>query len=99
MQKLFKIFFLLLPLFLFSETIPTTPIKLLTKEVTSQNTKIADQANIVDDATLSIEEQINTQNKMLDEVVDNINKELYLSTLPEKSFYDNEINFLLNRFL
>lgn len=97
MRKLFKIFFLILPLLLFSETIPTTPIKLLTKEATASNTKATEQANIVDDATLSIEEQINTQNKMLDEVISNINKESYLSTLPDKSFYDNEINFLINR--
>ena len=97
MRKLFKIFFLILPLFLFSETIPTTPIKLLTKEATAQNAKTTEQANIVDDATLSIEEQINAQNKMLDEVVDSINKESYLATLPDKSFYDNEINFLINR--
>ena len=46
---------------------------------------------------LSAEEQINAQNKMLDEIIDNINKESYLATLPDKNFYDNEINFLINR--
>ena len=97
MRKLFKIFFLILPLFLFSETIPTTPIKLLTKEATASNTKAPEQTNIVDDATFSAEEQINAQNKMLDEIIDSINKESYLATLPDKSFYDNEINFLINR--
>ena len=53
MQKLFKIFFLILPLFLFSETIPTTPIKLLTKEATASNTKVSEQTNIIDDGTFS----------------------------------------------
>ena len=97
MRKLFKIFFLILPLFLFSETIPTTPIKLLTKEATASNTKAPEQTNIVDDATFSAEEQINAQNKMLDEIIDSINKESYLATFPDKSFYDNEISFLINR--
>ena len=97
MQKLFKIFFLILPLFLFSETIPTTPIKLLTKEATASNTKVSEQTNIIDDGTFSAEEQINAQNKMLDEIIDSINKESYLATLSDKSFYDNEINFLINR--
>ena len=97
MRKLFKIFFLILPLFLFSETIPTTPIKLLTKEATASNTKAPEQTNIVDDGTFSAEEQINAQNKMLGEIIDSINKESYLATFPDKSFYDNEISFLINR--
>lgn len=97
MQKLFKIFFIILPLFLFGDAIQTTPIKLITKETNTSNTKITEQTNITDDVTLSTEEQINVQNKMLDEVIDNINKESYLATLPDKSFYDNEINLLINR--
>ena len=83
---LLKIFIILIiPIFLFSDNIPTTPIKLLTKEVTTP--KLAEPV-ITEDNTLTIEEQINAQKKLVDEIIDNINKEIYLTTLPDKSYYD-----------
>ena len=93
---LLKIFIILIiPVFLFSDNIPTTPIKLLTKEVTTP--KLVEQPVITEDNSLTIEEQINAQKKLVDEIIDNINKEIYLTTLPDKSYYDNEILFLSNR--
>lgn len=85
---------LIIPMFLFSDINPTTPIKLLTKEVTAP--KVVEQT-AVEDTTLSIEEQIDTQNKLLEEIINNINNESYLTTLPEKNYYDNEILFFTNR--
>ena len=93
---LLKIFIILIiPIFLFSDNIPTTPIKLISKEDTTTNKPV--EQVIVEDNNQTIEDQINAQKKLVDEIIDNINKEIYLTTLPEKSYYDNEILFLSNR--
>ncbi|MBU0923822.1 mechanosensitive ion channel family protein [bacterium] len=93
---LLKIFIILIiPIFLFSDNIPTTPIKLISKEDTTTNKPV--EQVIIEDNNQTIEDQINAQKKLVDEIIDNINKEIYLTTLPEKSYYDNEILFLSNR--
>jgi len=84
---------LIIPIFSFSETIPTTPIKLLSKEVTSKST----EQLIIDENAQKIEEQIIIQNKLIEDVIDNINNESFLTTLPDKAFYDNETFFLTNK--
>ena len=96
MNKIYHFLFviLFLPALLFSDTIATSPIKLLVKEVSSAKTP---EQIIIDDNTQAIEDQISLQKKLVDEIIDNINNELYLATLPEKNFYDNEILFLTNR--
>ena len=96
MNKIYHFLFviLFLPALLFSDTIATSPIKLLVKEVSSAKTP---EQMIIDDNTQAIEDQISLQKKLVDEIIDNINNELYLATLPEKNFYDNEILFLTNR--
>lgn len=91
---LLKVFIILIiPIFLFSDNLPTTPIKLLTQEVTSN--PVAEV--IVEDNSQNVEEQINNQNKLVEEIIDNLNNESYLVTLPEKNYYNNEILFLTNR--
>ena len=96
MNKIYHFLFIILflPALLFSDTIATSPIKLLVKEVSSSKTP---EQIIIDDNTQAIEDQISLQKKLVDEIIDNINNELYLATLPEKNFYDNEILFLTNR--
>ena len=97
MIKLYKylLIILLLPIFLYSDNFPTTPIKLLSKEATT-NTKISEITNN-EESIQEIEEQIDIQKKLLAEIVDKINTETYLSSLPANDFYDNELLFLANR--
>ncbi|MDY3201276.1 MAG: mechanosensitive ion channel family protein, partial [Arcobacter sp.] len=93
----FLFIILFLPQFLLSQDIPTTPIKLLAKESQQQAiAKPTEQTN-TDDLTQNIEDQIDSENKLVDDVINNINNESYLTTLPEKNYYDNEILFLTNR--
>jgi len=100
MQIFYKFLFIILflPQFLLSQDIPTTPIKLLAKESQQQQAiaKPTEQTN-TDDLTQNIEDQIDSENKLVDDVINNINNESYLTTLPEKNYYDNEILFLTNR--
>ena len=87
---------LIIPIFLFSDNIPETPIKLIGKD--SSVTKPTIEPTIVaEDTTKNLENQIDIQNKLIDEVILNINNESYLTSLPEKSFYENEILFLTNK--
>ena len=87
---------LIIPIFLFSDNIPETPIKLIGKD--SSVTKPTIEPTIVaEDTTRNLENQIDIQNKLIDEVILNINNESYLTLLPEKSFYENEILFLTNK--
>ena len=87
---------LIIPIFLFSDNIPETPIKLIGKD--SSVTKPTIEPTIVaEDTTRNLENQIDIQNKLIDEVIFNINNESYLTLLPEKSFYENEILFLTNK--
>ena len=87
---------LIIPIFLFSDNIPNASIKLIAKDnpTTSQTTE---QTILEDSSSKSLEDQIDAQNKLLEEILSNINNEVYLSSLPEKSFYENEILFLTNR--
>jgi len=96
--KIYKSFLIvsLLQLLLFSQEIATTPIKLMTKEINSTVANPIEQTN-TQDLTQTIEEQIDKQNKLVEEVINNINNESYLKTLPNKNYYENEINFLTNR--
>ncbi|MGD9623908.1 MAG: mechanosensitive ion channel family protein [Arcobacter sp.] len=100
MSKLYKNLFIILflPLLIFAEDVqtPTTPVKLLIKESQQATTLKAEQTN-TKEVSQSIEEQIDSQTKLLEEIINNINNESYLTTLPEKNYYDNEINFLTNR--
>ena len=93
---LLKIFIILIiPIFLLSDNIPNTPIKLIAKDNPTANQSI--EQTIAEDSNQSIETQIDTQNKLLNEIITNINNETYLSSLPEKNYYENEILFLSNR--
>uniref|UniRef100_UPI0040485FF7 mechanosensitive ion channel family protein n=1 Tax=Aliarcobacter sp. TaxID=2321116 RepID=UPI0040485FF7 len=91
---LLKIFIILImPLFLFSQNLPLTPIGMM-KEASSSKTI----ENINNDENLpNIEEQLKLQETLINDVIDNINNESYLTTLPKRDFYENEIFFLTNR--
>ena len=93
MNKIYHFLFIILflPIFLFSQEMPTTPIKLLIKESSKPI------AQPIEEITQTIEEQINIQNKLIEDVIKNINNESFLTTLPEKNYYENEILFLNNR--
>ncbi|MDY0052096.1 MAG: mechanosensitive ion channel family protein [Aliarcobacter sp.] len=95
-KSLLRIFIILIiPIFLFSDNIPTTPIKLLAKENTV--TKQVNEQTITDDSNQTIENQIDVQTKLVDEIINNINNESYLTSLPAKNYYDNEILSLTNK--
>ena len=80
----FKILLLLvLPLFLYSENIKEESVS-LTKNNLTKNQK-------------SIEKQIEEQNKLLEEVVKNINNEKYLNLTIDKKTYKKEISLLTNK--
>ena len=98
MFKIFKpiLAILLLQVILFSQEIITSPIKLMTKEVSSNTATPIEQSN-TQELTQTIEEQIDKQNKLVEDVINNINNESYLTTLANKNQYENEINFLTNR--
>lgn len=93
MNNSFKILLLsiIFPIFLLCENIQTTPIKLINKDVTT----VAEQTTQT--PTKTIEEQIDEQNKMLQDVIKNINNESYLTTLQKQEEDDNEVFFLTNR--
>jgi MscS family membrane protein len=93
LNNTFKILllFIIFPIFLLCENIQTTPIKLINKDATTvdeQTTQIP---------VKTIEEQISEQNKMLQDVIKNINNESYLTTLQKQEEDDNEVFFLTNR--
>lgn len=87
---------LIIPMFLFSDNIPNASIKLIAKD-NPTTTQTTEQTILEDSSSKSLEDQIDAQNKLLEEILSNINNEVYLSSLPEKSFYENEILFLTNR--
>lgn len=93
MNNSFKILLLsiIFPIFLLCENIQTTPIKLINKDVTT----VTEQTTQM--PTKTIEEQIDEQNKMLQDVIKNINNESYLTTLQKQEEDDNEVFFLTNR--
>lgn len=96
MSRIFNYLFIILflPTLLFSNNISTTPIKLLSKE--NNNSKSNEVLNNEDNIQ-EVENQIDIQKKLIEDVVDKLNSEIYLVTLPDKNFYDNEILFLTNR--
>jgi len=80
----FKILLLLmLPVFLYSENVKEESISLTKNNVTKNQN--------------SIERQIQEQNKLLEEVVKNINNEKYLNLTIDKKTYKKEINLLTNK--
>jgi MscS family membrane protein len=87
---------LIIPMFLFSDNIPNASIKLIAKD-NPTTTQTTEQTILEDSSSKSLEDQIDAQNKLLEEILSNINNEIYLTSLPEKSFYENEILFLSNR--
>ena len=96
-KLLLKIFIILIiPIFLFSDNIPNASIKLIAKDNPTAK-PITEQTVLEESTSKSLEDQIDAQNKLLDEILVNINNEVYLTSLPEKSFYENEILFLTNR--
>ena len=82
---------IIFPIFLLCENIQTTPIKLINKDITTVDEQTTQAP------TKTIEEQIDEQNKMLQDVIKNINNESYLTTLQKQEEDDNEIFFLTNR--
>lgn len=101
-KLLLKIFLILIiPILSFSDTMPTSPLKFLIKEATQNTTKTQEQTSFENSEntpiTQNTEEQINSLTKLVEEVIKNINNESYLTTLPERNYYDNEIIFLTNR--
>ena len=96
MLNLYKfLIILLLPLFLFSQELQQSQIKLISKE-TLQKQETATKSEQVDNSEIkeNSDDTLDLQNKLIEEVIDKINDESYLTTLPDKNFYDNEINFL-----
>ncbi len=80
----FKILLLLvLPLFLYSENIKEESVSLTKNNLTKNQN--------------SIEKQIEEQNKLLEEVVKNINNEKYLKLTIDKKTYKKEISLLTNK--
>ncbi len=80
----FKILLLLvLPLFLYSENIKEESVSLTKNNLTKNQN--------------SIERQIEEQNKLLEEVVKNINNEKYLNLTIDKKTYKKEISLLTNK--
>lgn len=98
MNKIYNFLFIILflPIFLFSDNFPTTPVKLISKDTATSTESSIEQMN-TEVSTQVIEDQIDAQRKLLDEIIENINNESYLTTLPKKNFYENEILFLSNR--
>jgi MscS family membrane protein len=106
-QFLFKILFILLmPIFLLSENIVQTPVKLIktdeptigeTNNTTTQIQPTQTTVQTNNDTSSEIDKQIQAQNKLLEDVITNINNENYLKgTINQKEVQD-EITFLNNR--
>jgi MscS family membrane protein len=108
-QFLFKFLFILLtPIFLLSENIEQTPVKLIKKEDvnikevenknnTTLQTTIQSAIQTNDDSTNDIEKQIALQNKLLEDVITNINNESYLNETVITQEVKDQITFLTNR--
>jgi len=83
---------LLIPLSIYAET---EQVKLIKKEPVTE-TKVAEVAVVTDKKT-EIQNQIEEQNKLLDEVIANINDEKYLSDNKAKKELKQQINLLVNK--
>ena len=111
-SKLFSkiLFILILPIFLYSQNIEQEPIKIIipeTKEkvqvpvqVQTPNDVIKDSNDektevVIDKST--IEKQLEEQNKLLENVIKNINTEVFLTPSLKESEYKKQINFLTNK--
>ena len=106
LNLLFKILFILiLPIFLYSENTEKEPVKLIKPETTEQvqNTQTTDSSNLPEEKAVEvaekspIEKQIEEQNKLLEEVVKNINDEKYLTSSIDVKAYKKEISLLTNK--
>ncbi len=105
-----KLFFkmlllLILPIFLYSENIEKEPVKLIkveTKEQTKdlqieENTNTTEVKTQEEIAKSPIEKQIEEQNKLLEDVIKNINSEKYLTSSIDIKAYKKEISLLTNK--
>ena len=103
------ILILCIPLYLLSQEVQDKPVELIktskqTKEVskdevnTSNLKKIEIESNLEDISNLTEEEQqLKVQNKLLNDVIENINNESFLKTLNNNEKYSNELTLLTNR--
>ena len=100
------LFILILPIFLYSENIEKEPVKLIKSEPTEQvqNTQqITENMDLPEERAVEavekspIEKQIEEQNKLLEEVIKNINSEKYLNSTIDIPAYKKEISLLTNK--
>ena len=68
---------LIIPIFLFSDNIPNASIKLIGKDTATTKPTI-EPTIVTEDTSRNLENQIDIQNKLIDEVILNINNESYL---------------------
>jgi MscS family membrane protein len=93
--KLLLIFFI--PIFLYAEINENKPVKLIKKEeITEKEKKVTPEVQQVAPSS-NIEKQIEKQNKLLDDVIKNINNEIYLTSGVDEKEYKKQINFLTNK--
>ena len=105
-----KLFFkmlllLILPIFLYSENIEKEPVKLIKVETIEQtkdvqieeNTNTTEVKTQEEIAKSPIEKQIEEQNKLLEDVIKNINSEKYLTSSIDIKAYKKEISLLTNK--
>jgi MscS family membrane protein len=106
LNLIFKILLILiLPIFLYSENIEKEPIKLIKVETNEQvqNTPTPDSSNLPEEKAVAeiekspIDKQLEEQNKLLEEVINNINNEKYLSSTIDVKDYKKEISLLTNK--
>ncbi|KAB7883148.1 mechanosensitive ion channel family protein [Poseidonibacter ostreae] len=102
----FKILLLLiLPIFLYSENIEKEPVKLIKVETIEQtkdvqieeNTNTTEVKTQEEIAKSPIEKQIEEQNKLLEDVIKNINTEKYLTSSIDIKTYKKEMSLLTNK--
>ena len=105
-----KLFFkmlllLILPIFLYSENIEKEPVKLIKVETIEQtkdvqieeNTNTTEVKTQEEIAKSPIEKQIEEQNKLLEDVIKNINSEKYLTSSIDIKAYKKEMSLLTNK--
>lgn len=97
---LFKILIILIaPIFIFAQNTQETTVKLIKEETKKENIDTNSLKKSDEETTQNTEEekQIELQNRLLEEVIENINNESYLTTLNNNNEIKKELNFLTNR--
>jgi len=106
LNLLFKtLLILIFPIFLYSQNIEKEPVKLIKTETIEQvqNTQVPESSNLPEEKAVEavekspVERQIEEQNKLLEEVVNNINTEKYLKPSIDRTAYRKEISLLTNK--